>query len=52
MKAYFFLCESSDGWRNLAADEYFLNHIGKDEILLHIYINAPAVIIGKNQNAI
>jgi len=51
MKAYFFLCESSDGWRNLAADEYFLNHIGKDEILLHIYINAPAVIIGKNQNA-
>lgn len=51
MKAYFFLCESNDGWRNLAADEYFLNHIGKDEILLHIYINAPAVIIGKNQNA-
>ena len=51
MKAYFFLCESNDGWRNLAADEYFLNHIGKDEILLYIYINAPAVIIGKNQNA-
>lgn len=51
MKAYFFLCESNDGWRNLAADEYFLNHIGKDEILLHIYINAPSVIIGKNQNA-
>lgn len=51
MKAYFFLCETNDGWRNLAADEYFLNHISKDEILLHIYINAPAVIIGKNQNA-
>ena len=51
MKAYFFLCESNDGWRNLAADEYFLDHIGKDEILLYIYINAPAVIIGKNQNA-
>ncbi len=51
MKAYFFLCESNDGWRNLAADEYFLNHIGQDEILLHIYINAPSVIIGKNQNA-
>ena len=51
MKAYFFLCETNDGWRNLAADEYFLNHISKDEILLYIYINAPAVIIGKNQNA-
>lgn len=51
MKAYFFLCETNDGWRNLAADEYFLNYIGKDEILLHIYINAPSVIIGKNQNA-
>ena len=51
MRTYFFLCESNDGWRNLAADEYFLNHIGKDEILLHVYLNAPSVIIGKNQNA-
>lgn len=51
MKPYFYLCESDDGWENLACDEYFLNHIGPDEILLYIYINAPSVIIGRNQNA-
>ncbi len=51
MKPYFYLCESDDGWENLARDEYFLDHIGPDEILLYIYINAPSVIIGRNQNA-
>lgn len=51
MKTYFFLCETNDAWRNLATDEYFLNHAPEGGILLHIYINAPSVIIGKSQNA-
>lgn len=51
MKSYFYICETNNGWRNLAFDEYILNHIKKDEIFLYLYINADSVIIGKNQNA-
>jgi len=47
---YLFVSDSNDGWRNLAVDEYFLDHIGPDDALLFFYINANAVIIGRSQN--
>ena len=39
-----------DGWRNLGLDEYFLDTLGPDDIVLYFYINGSAVIIGRGQN--
>jgi len=50
MKNYWFISESADGCRNLAMDEWFLNNIDSEDIILYFYINKNAVIIGKNQN--
>lgn len=35
---------------NLAIEEFLLRHIVKDEPLLFFYVNAPSVIVGRNQN--
>jgi lipoate-protein ligase A len=44
--------DSTDASRNLALEEYVLRHrMGDDDILL-FYVNAPAIIIGRNQNTI
>ena len=51
MAVYFYQSPSGDGWRNLAVDRYFLEHLGAKDIMLYFYINENAVIIGKNQNA-
>ena len=45
-----YLSESGSGYENLAADEWFLDHVGKEDLVLHLYQNENAVIIGKNQN--
>lgn len=37
---------------NLAIEEYILRYLDQDETYLLFYINAPAIIIGKNQNTI
>ncbi len=50
MKNYFYKSTSNDGWRNLAQDEWFINNMGEDELMLYLYVNENAVIIGKNQN--
>jgi lipoate---protein ligase len=43
---------STDASRNLALEEYVLRHrMGEDDLLL-FYVNAPAIIIGRNQNTI
>ena len=42
----------TDAHRNLALEEYVLrNRMGDDDLLL-FYVNAPAIIIGRNQNTI
>src|SRR6478672_2045360 len=42
----------TDAYLNLALEEYVLRHkMGDDDILL-FYVNAPAIIIGRNQNTI
>ena len=51
MAVYFYMSDSNDGWRNLAIDGFFLESLKKDDIMLYLYVNANAVIIGKNQNA-
>ncbi|HPZ59614.1 MAG TPA: lipoate--protein ligase [Bacillota bacterium] len=51
MKYYFHMSSSYDPWYNLAAAEYFQNTMRGDFVVLYLYINQNAVIIGKNQNA-
>ncbi|GJG86483.1 lipoate--protein ligase [Gemmatimonadetes bacterium T265] len=41
-----------DARRNLALEEYVLRHTPSDEDCLLFYVNAPAIIIGRNQNTI
>lgn len=45
-----YVSTSGDGWRNLGTDEYFLEHIAPEDMLLYFYINRSAVIIGHGQN--
>lgn len=45
-----YVSSSGDGWRNLGVDEYFLDHVGPEDMLLYFYINRNAVIIGRGQN--
>ncbi|MBP3587449.1 MAG: lipoate--protein ligase [Clostridia bacterium] len=50
MRNLWYVSPSRDGWHNLAMDEWFLDHLGPEDVILYFYINQPAVIIGKNQN--
>jgi len=50
MNVYWYMSPEGDGWMNLAADEYFLDHLGPEDLLLYLYVNERAVIIGRNQN--
>ncbi len=47
---FLYVSESKSAYDNMAADEWFLDHVKKEEMILHLYQNANAVIIGKNQN--
>ena len=50
MKYYWYVSPSRDGWQNLAMDEWFLDHLSPEDMVLYFYINEKAVIIGRNQN--
>ena len=50
MSNYLYFSDSPDGRLNLARDEWFLDHVGEDDLILYFYINENDVIIGKNQN--
>ena len=50
MRNLWYVSPSRDGWQNLAMDEWFLDHLGPEDMILYFYINKNAVIIGKNQN--
>ncbi|MBP3634058.1 MAG: lipoate--protein ligase [Oscillospiraceae bacterium] len=47
---YWYVSPSVDGWQNLAMDEWFLDTMQPEDVLLYFYVNRSAVIIGKNQN--
>lgn len=42
---------NTDPRTNLALEEFLLRHVVLDEMLFLFYVNEPAVIIGRNQNA-
>lgn len=42
----------TDPYINLAIEEYVLNQFGENDTYLLFYINAPSIIIGKNQNSV
>lgn len=50
MANYWYFSPTGDGWSNLAQDEWFLDHLKPEDFMLYFYVNANAVIIGKNQN--
>lgn len=50
MKNFWYISPSTDGWQNLAMDEWFLDNLGPEDLMLYFYINQNAVIIGRNQN--
>lgn len=50
MRNYWYVSPSHDGWQNLAMDEWFLDHLQPEDLILYFYVNENAVIIGKNQN--
>ncbi|MBQ3668321.1 MAG: lipoate--protein ligase [Clostridia bacterium] len=47
---YFLIAPTGDAHLNLARDEYLLDSLAPGEIALYLYVNAPSVIIGVNQN--
>lgn len=42
----------TDPYINLALEEYVLRNFGENDTFLLFYINAPSIIIGKNQNSV
>ena len=50
MGNWLYVSDSPDGWRNLGVDEYFLDHLAPEDLLLYFYVNRNAVIIGRGQN--
>ena len=50
MSNWLYVSDSPDGWRNLGVDEYFLDTLGPEDMLLYFYRNENAVIIGRSQN--
>ena len=50
MRNLWYVSHSPDGWQNLAVDEWLLDHLDPEDMILYFYVNENAVIIGKNQN--
>ncbi len=47
---YILISELNDAYANLARDEYLLSSLHEGDMVLYLYVNKSAVIIGRNQN--
>lgn len=47
---FVYVSDSLSAYRNMALDEWFLDHVEKEQQILLFYQNENAVIVGKNQN--
>lgn len=50
LKTKIVLSSSFDPWYNLALEEYLLDNVEEDEVILYLWQNANTVVIGSNQN--
>ena len=51
MAIYSYISPGGDGFQNLAMDGFFLENLKPEDIVLYLFVNRCAVIIGKGQNA-
>ena len=49
-KYQIFVSRTKDPFANLAIENYLLKHSPKESTILFLYVNAPCVVIGRNQN--